>query len=234
MKLSHTTVFQIERAVTLAKIFGIDDVIIETGCVRGMDHKQTVIMLQTENVADLEFESLGLNRLPMFTSRLDLAIDKDGFQASASLNGSIISSIEFKAKGLKIDYRAANPSKLKAPKAVKDQMGVEFAYTKEQLELLNSAARAMAQNKDSNVTIIKKQNTICVELSDENGDKFELELGSCVNLVDSAPDFFAHRYPINTLMTVMKQGEHRIQIGERQGVLNVPIQDFNIYIIPVQ
>ena len=83
MKLDANTISYINDVVRTAQLIGCEDVMIEPGRVRGMDEAQTVVMLQTENVPDMPFGSIGLNRLSVFQSRYDIARVQDGFYIDA-------------------------------------------------------------------------------------------------------------------------------------------------------
>jgi hypothetical protein len=234
MKISTLSLDHIEEAVSIAISLGIEDMIIERDMIRSMDHNQSVILMQSRELPDFEFESLGLTRLNLFLSRLNMTKGRDNFSATATVNGDVVTQIAMKSTGVKIDYRASNPAQLRAPKAVRDTMANIVAYDEHHLTTLSQAVRAMGQNKDSSVTLVRTAEGVFFELNDENNDSFQLEFDYCEQLTESAPAFFAHRYPLTNLINLLKRGDGKMKIGGEKGILNIPMGKFDSYLLPVQ
>ena len=79
MKLDANTISYINDVVKTAQLIGCEDIMIEPNRVRGIDEARTVCILQTDNVPDMPFGSIGLNRLSVFQSRYDIARVQDKF-----------------------------------------------------------------------------------------------------------------------------------------------------------
>src|SRR5271163_1919810 len=105
MNIDAITISYLQSVVKTAKLVGIDSVIIEPNVVRGFD-EAGVVILQTKDVPDMPFGSIGMNRLDIFASRYDLLKTQDKFSVDVELDDDqkCVKSIIMKAKGTKIDY----------------------------------------------------------------------------------------------------------------------------------
>ena len=79
MKLDAQSLTYIKNVVETAQMVGIDNVIIEPGKVRAINDEKSVVLFQEENVPDMPFNSVGLNRIGVFLSRLEVARTQDSF-----------------------------------------------------------------------------------------------------------------------------------------------------------
>ena len=79
MKLSQDLISFIETVVRTGQSVNIDNVIIEPDMVRAIDDARTVVLYQNTNVPEMPFGSIGLNRIGVFLSRLEIAKSQDNF-----------------------------------------------------------------------------------------------------------------------------------------------------------
>ena len=230
MKLDKNTVSYMQSVIETAKLVGIDSIIIEPNLVRAVDDNTTVIINQTKDVPEMPFGSIGMNRLDIFTARYDIAKTQDGFtiEAEVDTGSQFARSIIMKAKGLKIDYRCANPTAIKAPRQVNDVMKYRVALTSDAVMNLQKAQSAM---KAEIVTIVSDSG-VSFELSDLNNDVFKYSFADKVEVITDGNGKFAHRYPVKTLLPLFKQNATgHFEIGAK-GVASFQLNGLKVFVLP--
>lgn len=235
MKLSKDIIDYIRNVVKIAKTVGIESVAFEKDMVRAMDENKTVVICHTDGVPDLPFDGIGIGRLDVFSSRFALVDGREGFATDAEIstkdNSQQVSQLIFKAKNIKVDYRCANTQTIKAPKAIKDPMTYEFTISADTVDILSKAQTAMSVDY---VTIISnREKGMSFELVDTNNDVFSYEFSDqAVTITDRTDSEFVHRYPVKTVIALLKQGFNTpIQVGQR-GFLRVIVNGINVTILP--
>jgi hypothetical protein len=231
MKLSTEEIVYIQKVVKIAQTVDIDNIIIEPDSVRAIDDAKTVVLFQNEDVPEMNFGSIGLNRIAVFVSRLDIAKTQPDFTIDAeNIEGSEYArSLTMKAKGIKIDYRCANPATIQAPKQVNDTLKNRVQLTAEAVMMLQKGQSAMSAET---VTIISNKNGVSFEIVDINNDTFSYKFADEVEpLTDDDDTNFAHRYPIKILVSLFKQNYETFSIGQK-GILNISIQGLNLFVLP--
>jgi len=231
MKIDHETITFIQNVVKTAQLVNIDNIIIEPERVRAIDEDKTVVILQTDNVPDMPFGSIGLSRIPVFQSRLDIAKTQDNFSLEAVVNEGedFTRSLIMKGKGIKIDYRCAKPSSLQGPHRHHDDLVARVKLNAEAVVLLQKGQAAMSADE---VTIISNDE-VSFEIVDVNNDVFKHTFAdSAESLIDDDIVKFAHRYPIKILHALFKQNpEGYFEIGKK-GILRITINNLDVYVIP--
>lgn len=230
MKLDKNTVSYIQTVVETAKLVGIDAVIIEPNLVRAIDDNNTVVINQNKDVPEMPFGSIGMNRLDIFTARYDLAKTQDDFSIEAEVdNGSQFArSIMMKGKGMKIDYRCANPAAIKAPRQVNDTLKYRISYTGEAVSNLQKAQGAM---KAETVTVVA-DGAVSFELTDLNNDTFKYQFADKVDVLTDGNGKFAHRYPVKTLLPLLKQSTTQyFEIGAK-GIAAFNLNGLKVFVLP--
>jgi hypothetical protein len=228
MKLDKNSITYIQNVVETAKLVGIDSVIIEPNLVRGYENQ--VVIYQNENVPDMPFGSIGMNRLDVFTARYDIAKTQDQFTIEADIDeGSAFArSITMKAKGMKVDYRCANPTAIKAPRQINDTMKYRVSLNAEAVVYLQKAQAAM---KAEHVTIVSDDG-VSFELSDVNNDTFKYKFADKVQVLTDGNGKFAHRYPIKVILSLFKQNATgHFDIGAK-GMAAFSINDLKVFVLP--
>jgi len=230
MKLDKNTVSYIQTVVETAKLVGIDSIIIEPNLVRAIDDNNTVAINQTKDVPEMPFGSIGMNRLDIFTARYDIAKVQDGFTIEAEVDdgSQFARSITMKGKGMKIDYRCANPTAIKAPKQINDTMKYRITVTPEAVSNLQKAQSAM---KAETVSIIS-DGGVSFELSDLNNDVFKYAFADKAEVISDGNGKFAHRYPVKTLLPLFKQNATgHFEIGAK-GVAVFLLNGLKVFVLP--
>jgi hypothetical protein len=234
MNLNNEVIDYIQNVVKCAQLVNIDSVIIEHKLVRAVADDKTVFMFQEQNVPSFfDSYSIGLNRLSVFASRLDVAKTSDNFSIEAVLdddNQAFARALVMKGKGLKIDYRCANPKTILAPKRFNDTLKVQIDIPPESVVLLQRAVSAMQADI---VTLISNDKGVSFELTDVNSDVFSHTITTEAKALTPESDtYFVHRYPVKLLLTLLKTSPRGgVSIGQK-GVLNIVLNQLNIFVMP--
>ena len=232
MKLKDTDVGFIEKVIKAANIVGIDNIILEADCVRAMDSDQTVVILETENIPEFDFNSIGLNRVNILASRLDIAKTQEKFHIDALMddNNEFVRSLTMKGTGSKIEYRCANPIHMRAPKQIKDEPVARIPLNGEIIFLMQKGMAAMGADS---ITLISNDE-VTFEFVDVNNDVFShviADEAEPVNPGDSTK--FAHKYPVSTLLSLFKNNpDGYFEVGGSKGMLSIKVNGLTFYVLP--
>ena len=238
MIISKATVSFIKnKLIKTASLLGIENVILEKTCIRAMDDKQTTIIIHDHNV-DIPFDSIGLSRLSLLNSRLSLIKDEDITVDAVpdERSPTFISRLDIKAKKFKVDFRAANPAAIKAPKSFKSDPNAwlcKIKLAQEDLELIIKASNSMPQRTDSGSICIMCSPTtdsVALVLSDTNSDSFEMSVEGDVDF--NTKEKIVVNYPLKQFLTLIKNNDGMLIIGERN-LLKTTINDITVLVLPV-
>ncbi len=230
MKLDTTTISYIQNIVKTAQMVGIDNVIIEPERVRAIDDNKTVVLFQDKDVPELPFGSIGLNRIDVFQSRLDIVKTQPDFSIEAVSEGEFVRSLNMKSKGTKVDYRCANPATIQAPRQVNDVMKHRVQLNAEAVLMLQKGQAAMGAET---VTFISNKEGVSFELSDINSDVFAHTVSkSATSLTGDVDKGFVHRWPIKILLPLFKYNvDGYFDIGQK-GILSISVNGLTIFVLP--
>ena len=232
MKLDQQSLAYITNVVNTARLVDIDDVIIEPGKIRAINEDKTVVLLQDENVPEMPFNSIGLNRINVFLSRLGIAKTQEDFAVTVQVddNNEFARGLVMSGKGVKVDYRCANPRTIQAPKNVNDTLTYRIRITPEAVYLLEKGRTAMGADT---VSLISNDKGVTFELIDVNSDKFSHTFTDEVEtLSDEADTTFVHKYPVAILLALFKDNpEGTFSIGKK-GILSIVVNHLNIFVLP--
>jgi hypothetical protein len=233
MKIDNETTTFIKNIVKTAQMVDIDNIIIESDLVRAIDDNQTVVLLQSENIPEIPFGAIGLNRTNILLSRLSLVEGSDGFSIDAELDGDNVSKLSLKSNNAKVEYRCANPTTIRAPRKVADTLKYRVKLNAEAVNLLQKAASAMPQNADIDVvTIISDGKSVAFELSDATNDAFSHTFSTVTCLEDEDGGRFAHRYPLKNIISLFKNcPDGFFDVGQK-GIMKIAINGVDLYVLP--
>jgi hypothetical protein len=232
MKLDKNIISYIQTVVETSRLIGIDSVIIEPNFVRAWDDAKTVVLFQDKDVPDMPFGSIGLNRLNIFTARYDIAKIQDNFTIEAEVDdgNSFARSLIMKAKGMKIDYRAANPLAIKAPKQIHDAAKYRIQLTPEAVLYLQKAQSAFKEAE--RVSFISDGKQVSLELCDVNNDVFKYIFAENVECLTGGDGKFAFRYSIKSLLPLLKHNSQgHFTIGAK-GIMVFPLNNLTVHVLP--
>ena len=234
MVIDQESLIYINKVANLAKSIGIEELIIEPGKVRAIDADRSIFILHTDNVPDMSFGTIGLSRLDIFQTRLNIAKTFSNCTIEATIANDdkpFVRSITMKAKGFKVDFRCANPQTIQAPKAYKGDKMFDFSVSPTIIDILTKGASAM---KSDTVLLKGKDGIVEFEIEDINGDIFAYSMSD--NLLvssDSLQTGFSYRYPIKSLTQILKQDKPNIDISiSSKGILNLQSSDLDLYLFP--
>lgn len=232
MKISTDDIKYIENVVKTGQIVGIDNVIIESGMVRAIDDARTVVLFQDTDVPDMPFGSIGINRIGVFLSRLEIAKTQDNLniQIVTEEGSEFAKSVTMNSTDTKIDYRCANPTTIQAPKQINDSLVYNIQLNAEAVSLLQKGHTAMGAE---NVAIKYNDSGVSFEMVDINSDNFIHTFADSIEILDEAvPETFSHNYPVKTLLALFKQNPNgEFKIGTK-GILGIIVNSLNIYVLP--
>jgi len=233
MNLDASAIEYIQRVVKTAQMVNIDNIIIERGAVRAIDDNKTVVLYQNEDVPDMPFGSIGLNRISDFTSRLNVVATQDSSNMVADVDddSEYVRMLTMKANGLKIDYRCANPTTIQAPKQINDVLMYRVALNASAVSLLQQGQSAM---NAENVSINSGTGGVSFDIVDINNDRFEHTFTTDVESLSDESDetLFAHSYPIKILLPLFKHNpDGYFDIGKK-GILSISVNGLTIFVLP--
>lgn len=235
MKLDQTSLNYISAVIRTAELVKIGNIIIEPGRVRAIDDDRTIVIFHEQDVPDMPFGAIGINRINVFNDRLELAKSQDNFSVEvevrdAESDAPWAKALTFKGKGIKVEYRCANPKTIQAPKTLSDGEKYAIRMTADALALMNKGVSAM---KADSVTIFGTNEGVFFEMADINGDALTYRFGDVAeDLVDGEDVEFSNKYPVKTLIPVLKLLPNAEVIITNRGLIKLKANGLTIYAIP--
>lgn len=234
MVLNDEIIALIKTSVKTAQLVGIDSLIIEEGRIRAIDDDKTVLIYQVDNVPKLPFESIGLNRVNVFTSRLNIVETRKNMTVEAIMNGDSVQSLLMKGDGTKVDYRCANSRTIRAPKNINKTGTIQFEYriplNPEAVMMMVKAQAAMGTDM---VTIVSNESGVSFEMVDSTNDVFSFHFTDDVEFIgDKIDPSFVYRYPIKTLLSIFKQDTEACFEIANNGFLKYAVNGLDIILLP--
>lgn len=235
MKLDQTSLNYISAVIRTAELVKIGNIIIEPGRVRAIDDDRTIVIFHEQDVPDMPFGAIGINRISVFNDRLELAKSQDNFSVEveirdAETDAAWAKALTFKGKGIKVEYRCANPKTIQAPKTLSDGEKYAIQMTADALTLMNKGVSAM---KADTVTIFGTSEGVFFEMADINGDALTYRFGDVAeDLIDGEDVEFSNKYPVKTLIPVLKLLPNAEVIITNRGLIKLKANGLTIYAIP--
>lgn len=233
MNLNQIEIKYILDAVKTAKLVGIENIIIEPNAVRGVDETSSVVLLQTENVPAMSFQSIGLTRIDAFVSRYEIVRTLDNFAIEAIMDDgdTYVKNLKMKGKKVKIEYRCSDPERIRAPQKLNGDYVASIELTGEAVHLLHKGQAAMSTDI---VTVLCNQDgEVSFEMVDINNDVFKHVLANKVDILNGEDSLsFAYRYPLKTILALFKQDSAATMCITERGILQFPVNGMNIHLLP--
>lgn len=248
MKITSEELNFIQTVIKTANLVDIGNIIIEPGKIRAMDEDQTVVLFQDTGVPEMSFGSIGLNRISLFNSRLEVARAQDNFVVDAVTTGEDneigfdkydpttknpapmwVRSLTMSGKGTKIDYRCASPQTIKAPK---NRAGVSQYRLDINPEMINMIIKGSSAMKADEITFTGDKNGCTLEMADINGDALEYHFTDIVHLDGPGTSTdFEHKYLIKLVLPLLKlQPTGSFSVTSR-GTLIFTVNNLDIYVM---
>lgn len=235
MKIDPKSLNYIQNVVKTAELAKINNIIIEPGKIRAIDEDRTVVIFQDKDVPDMPFGSIGINRIDVFSDRFDIARTMDGFNVDAVVNGADTDTpwakaLTFKGKGIKVDYRCANPLTIQAPKSLNDGVKFEIRMNPEALALMQKGQTAMRADV---MTLFGGPDGVFFEMADINSDALTYKFADDFADVSGGNDTeFTHKYKIKTLLPLFKSCPTSQFYLTTRGMLKLSVNNLDVYVIP--
>lgn len=241
MKLSTDTIAQLDQLVQTALIAGLKKLVIEPGKVRGIDEKQSVVIISTTNVPDLNGKQIGINRIDQLNARINLVKSQGTLAIEATesqQNKDDIALLDMSVGKTKAQFRCASVEAVKGvPKNITDTLVWEIKVSGKTLPTIIQGVAAMGSEQ---VTIASRDGkTVSFECVDTNKDVFttDVEDAPMWTGTGKAGTSFCQKYPAKTLLALIKEAlkteaQVTLRLGEG-GILNLEVNKFNFYVIPV-
>lgn len=223
MKLNKDQIAFVRQVAETAQMINVESIIIEPDTVRGMNDSRSAVIFQAIPT-DTNFGSIGLNRIDVLLSRLDIVEGDKKAEITVKMDGEFVQSLMMKGNGAKINYRCAAPATIQAPKAINNETETITSMSADSVALLSKAVNAMGNAED--MTIIGNDDGISVQLADINQDEF---FHTFAPVADSK---FSYKYSSKLFMTLLKKhpsGE--FEIGKK-GAVKFVFNGLGIYLIP--
>jgi hypothetical protein len=235
MIIDPTSLAYIQNVIKTANLVKIDNIIIEPGKVRAIDTDHTVVLFHDKNVPIMPFGSIGINRINVFSSRVEIAQSVENFSVEAVMDSGtskepFVRALIMKGKGIKVDYRCANPQTIQAPKAVHDPAIYRIKMTKEAIDLMQKGQSAMTTDE---VSFVGNSEGVSFEMSDINSDTLAYHFADSIDNVSGKdiPPTFAHKYPIKTLHSLFKANSDGHFEMTTKGMLKIVVNNLDIYVL---
>jgi predicted ribosome-associated RNA-binding protein Tma20 len=144
--------------------------------------------------------------------------------------GEFVRALTMKGKGAKIDYRAANPATIQAPKKFDDKVAHKIRITPEAILLLQKGVSAM---KTDQVEIIGNKEGVSFQMTeDATKDTFAYKFASLADIesTDGNPPNFQYTYLIKNLLTLFKQNPDGYFFVTAKGLIKFVVNGLDLYI----
>jgi hypothetical protein len=240
LKLSTESIQRLDQLVQTSLIAGIKKLVIENDKIRGIDEKQSVVIITKEQVPDLQGKQIGITRIEQLSARLNLVKSQGDLQIDATEsngNAADISLLDISAGKTKAQFRAASVEAVKGvPKNITDDLVWEIKVTSKLIPTLTQGISAMGAEL---VTLASRDGTtVSFECVDANKDVFTMDAEEAPVWVGDggAPSSFCQKYPAKTFIALMKEAVKftdplTLRLGEG-GILSLKVNGFAFFLIP--
>lgn len=235
--IAPETIDYILKVIKTAELVKINNIIIEPGRVRAIDDNKRAIIFHDKDIPDMEFGAIGLNRIDVFSSRFDLARSMTNLDVTASVEeteaGTFARSLQMKGKGIKIEYRCANPRTINAPKTFgNDGLFYKAHMTAEALQIMQKGQTAMSATE---VTFVGTPEGLMLEMSDINSDVLSYQISSeLVHVTSGKQDAnFRHRHDIKLLLPLFRQNPESSFYFTTRGLIRTTVNGLDVNLMPI-
>lgn len=239
MKLSTDSINKLDLLVQTSLTAGIKKLIIEPNKIRGIDEKQSIVIITTDNVPDFNGKQVGINRLDSLAARLNLVKNHGVLEVEATeaANGNDIMIMDLSCGKTKAQFRCASIEAMRGiPKNVVDVPAWELKIGARALPTIAQAVVAMGSES---VTLASRDGiAVSIELIDPNKDVFTTDLTDPLAWIgQGAPKTsFCKKYPAKTFVTLLKEALKNVDtvtatVGE-DGTFSFKVHGFDFFILP--
>lgn len=245
MILDEQDVKKLIDILTLAKIVGIENLIIDSLSARG-ESNDGVFIITDHTIEQFKKTPFGItsnegsSRVSVLLQRLNIIAEgkklpKVELEFKERDNGDkIVFRLKIKNNRTTVEFRCADPQMVKAKKILKDALIYDFDLTDETIELMIKSNAAMQTDK---IKLILDDGKIYFNINDIEGDSLKHLVTESVTLVDPTKNKFIvtlkHRIVLPLLKLALKENDRlNIKLSEIRNVMTFELNGINIYIMP--
>lgn len=238
-KLSKETVDVIKRVVEAGKIFNLEVFVIDSEGIRAKSDSAYIFLSEKRPLPFLEFDSLCVQKISEFNSRLNLIekISGDrGYDMSASKiketdsGDKLVSKLMLIGEGTAVEIGCADGSRHKLPWGTGDPKTVTFTLNQENMTVITGFSR-IVQNKNRTINIKSSDGMIIVTSADITGDMATHIVSKSPVFHDGSRDFIFTYNVMNLIPMMRGKNSINLTITER-GILMTEVNDINVMIFP--
>lgn len=236
MKLTDDVVNKFIDIVATANSIGIDRMIIDSESIRGQSESTAVILLDKNTINFGIFSSIGISRVKLLNSRLNLV--KNGkniptieFEIKEKDNGdreALLLSI--KEKKTTVEFRCCDPAHIRAARNLKSSIIYTFDIDEESINVMSRGMSVMGNN---NISFRLDNGKVQFNLSDVEGDSLNHIISDSITInEDETPSFYFkyNKSILQLLKLAMNENTSTATVNiTKRGVLNLMINNLSIY-----
>lgn len=247
MKLSKESAEKFISILQTASIAGIEKLIIENKQIRGTSENNSIVVLSKENVPDFGNLTVGMNRIGVLTSRLNLLKSTGEFtiEAIEAKNKTEVSHLHLKSDNTSVQYRCASSEAIqKIPKIINDKLCWLIEIPGKAISLVTMGIAAMAS--ENLIFSCKKKGTVdgvyFEAIDTDTNDIFSTCFTETLTWIpeenkEPSNKSFSHTYPFKILIPLLKTASNNgtepvnVMIGEK-GILTVIVNSYDFFVVP--
>lgn len=221
MKLTSDTINFIKKTINAAKLIGLESIIIEEDMIRGLTDARDAFILQKDNIPDFEFSSMGITRIDILNSRINLAEDVN-VNATVNNDNEWVETLIISKGRTKTEFNCGNPNNISAVKSINDSFDYTINFTEDDVNMLAKAASSVLC--EDLVSIKSDGQSVSFVLSEFNKDVFQHEFFETAFT-------FANKYSLKILLSLLKRNTTGEFVISKNGILKINVDDFDFYIM---
>lgn len=236
-KITKDTQTIIKNAVEIASTIGIETMVLDGLSLRGENKELGVCIIMPTKDIPLQFDSLGISRVPLLKSRMQM-LDKSDVSFDIFKKDEediIVSTLKFVQGRTSMSFKCADPKLISAPKVINDPIFYEMQLIDGDVETIIKGISSMSSET---LNVSTEGDKIFVKISDKEGDMFSHELEGDVSLLDDTAPALNKSYKSKTLRTIFtnyirKDENNILPISvTRRGIMRISVLNMFIYVFP--
>jgi hypothetical protein len=236
MQISQDTINFLTRVIRVAKILKIENVVLDSECVRGNFQEEGSMIIHRDNLPTFEFNSLGISRIGTLDVRLNLlgadyTITADEKEKTAT--EKVITKLIMTNDKTEVEFKCADPATMpKAPKKLLDPIFFTFKINEDSVALLSKAQSAV---RGETISLVgSKKSGVVGKISDTDGDMLNHVIATELTVTpESDKEKFYFSYKNKIILPLLKEavGKDELVIKvTKRGMLNINVLGINVYI----
>lgn len=236
--LTKNTEALIRNSIDVATSLGIETMVIDSISLRGQNIDNGIILIKYMKDEKLEFDAIGLGRLPALKNRLNVftnPVIKYDLQVNDGTS-STVSKLKISEGRSNVTFKCHAPNLIKAAKGVNDPDYCKLEFTSDDVKTLLRGV-GIIENTAVNLTV--NDGVAALSVSEKEGDAFTHELLTEAVYSTSKDDIITKNYKSRILKVIfsnyIKKDDSANPLVAHitgRGILRFDILDMNIYLFP--